>query len=161
MTMAGDRNAIEALPLRLLIVAVVAGLSVAPAASALHTLQDRSFVDRCIIQLETIIHTAQVVAVEGFGSKRTMDVDFRSGGTLKMSGFVMGGRWMEPQMSSIVLELSSGREFLRSAEEPFVWLATESHEGLQSSSPLFALTLTASELDGRPLVVCEVLSWTS
>jgi hypothetical protein len=161
MTIAADRNAVEALPLRLLIVAVVAGLSVVPAASALQTLQDRSFVDRCVVQLEKIIHTAQVVAVEGLGSKRTLDIDLRSEGALRMTELVIGGPWMEPAMSSVVLELSSGRRLLSSAEEPFVWLAADSLEGLRSSSPRSTLVLTASESENGPLVVCEVLPWTS
>ncbi|MCJ7490440.1 MAG: hypothetical protein MUO87_09965 [Thermoplasmata archaeon] len=161
MTIKTDRNALEALPLRLLIVAVVAGLSVVPAAGALQTLQDRSFLDRCAVQLESIVNTAQVVSLEGFGSRRTIDLDFRSDGSLRMDRLGIGGGWTDPTLSSVVLELSSGRKFIRSADEPFVWLATESHECLDTSSPLFTLSLTASRLDGGPLVVCEVIPWTS
>ena len=156
-----DQSALEALPLRLLIVAVVAGLSVVPAASALQTLQDRSFLDRCAVQLESIVNTAQVISLEGFGSMRTIDLDFRSDGSLRMNRLGIGGGWMDPTLSSVVLELSSGRKLIRSADEPFVWLATESNECLETSSPLFTLTLTASRLDGGPLVVCEVIPWTS
>ena len=161
MAMKTDRNALEALPLRLLIVAVVAGLSVVPAANALQTLQDRSFLDRCAVQLESIVNTAQVISLEGFGSMRTIDLDFRSDGSLRMNRLGIGGCWAEPTLSSVVLELSSGRKLIRSADEPFVWLATGSHECLETSSPLFTLTLTASRLDGGPLVVCEVIPWTS
>ncbi len=161
MTIRTDRDAVGALPLRLLVVAVVAGLSVVPAAGALQTLQDRSFLDRCAVQLESMVSTAQVVSLEGFGSMRTIDFDFRSGGSLGMNRLVIGGGWMDPTVSSVILELSSGRKLICSADEPFVWLATESHECLETSSPLFTLSLTASRLDGGPLVICEVIPWTS
>ncbi|MCJ7489039.1 MAG: hypothetical protein MUO87_02680 [Thermoplasmata archaeon] len=161
MAIKTDRNALEALPLRLLIVAVVAGLSVVPAAGALQTLQDRSFLDRCAVQVESIVNTAQVVSLEGFGSRRTIDLDFCSDGSLRMNRLGIGGCWTDPTLSSVVLELSSGRKLIRSADEPFVWLATGSHECLETSSPLFTLSLTASWLDGGPLVVCEVIPWTS
>jgi hypothetical protein len=161
MPIGRDRRAVEAIPLRLLIVAVVACMSVVPAAGALQSLQDRSFLDRCTIQLETIVATAQVVALEGLGARRTVDVDLASEGPLRMSSLAIGGPWMDPHMSSAVLELSSGRRLIRQAEEPFAWLASESLDMLVVRSPVFELSLMASESEGEGLVLCEVVPWTS
>ena len=64
----GDTRALEALPLRLLVIAIAAGLSVVPAAEALESLRDRSFLQRCETQLDTIIGTCQMISMEGYGA---------------------------------------------------------------------------------------------
>lgn len=161
MPLHADLSAVEALPLRLLIVSVVAGLSVVPAADALQTLQNRGFLDRCSIQLESIVHTAQLISLEGIGSRRTIDVNLDSGGSLRMGSMSLGDMLGGPAMSSVILELSGGQKMIRQASEPFVWLASERHASLVVESPIFTLCLTASEIDGERLVCCEVVGWTS
>jgi hypothetical protein len=161
MRPAWGREAVETIPLRLMVVAVVAGLSVIPAADALQALKDRSFLDRCSIQMETIVATAQVVSLEGIGARRTVELDLRSEGDLRADVLRIGGCWMDPYMSSVVLELSSGRDIIRQAKEPFVWLASDSQGQFSTRSVLLRLCMTASEQDGQRLVVCEVVEWTS
>ena len=156
-----DARAVESLPLRLLVVAVVAGLSIVPAAGALDALRDRSFLDRCSVQLRTIVSTAELVAMEGIGAKRSMRVDLTSDGTLRATELEIGGGPGEPTRSSAILELSSGRLLICQADEPFTWLASPAYERLVTRSTAFTLVMTASESEGQRLVVCEVLPWTS
>ena len=118
MTLALDRFALEALPLRLLIIAVVAGLSIVPASDALESLRTRTFLQRCEVQLEMVIRTSQMISLEGYGAARTVQLDFRSDGGLRMRSLTIGGGWGEPSMSSAVLELSSGSRLVRTALEP-------------------------------------------
>jgi len=156
-----DRRAVETIPLRLMIIAVVAGLSVIPAADALDALRDRSFLDRCAVQMESLIATAQVVAMEGVGSRRSLELDLRSDGGVRLDTLRVGGGWTDQYMSSVVLELSSGRVMSRQADEPFVWLCSPSFGPLTTRSTVLTVSLTASESDGRRLVICEVMDWTS
>ena len=157
----GDTQAVESLPLRLLVVAIVAGLSIMPAAGALDALRDRSFLDRCSVQLQTMVSTAEVVAMEGIGARRSLHVDLTSDGALSASELGIGGGPDEPTRSSVILELSSGRRMICQADGPFTWLASPAHERLVTRSTAFTLVMTASESAGQRLVVCEVLPWTS
>lgn len=161
MAIGSDCRAVEAIPLRLLVVAVVASLSVIPASGALDALRDRSFLDRCVVQIETIVATAEVVALEGEGSRRSVDVDLTTDGSLRMSRLAIGGGPDDPARSSVILELSSGRRLIGQVDEPFAWLASPYHEGLVTRSTEFTLLLTASESGNGMLVICEVVPWTS
>lgn len=161
MSLTRDRRAVESLPLRLLVVAVVAGLSVIPAAGALAALRARSFLDRCSLQLRTIVSTAEVVGMEGVGARRSVEVDLASDGALRAVELEIGGGPEEPTRSSVILELSSGRRLICQADEPFTWLASPAHERLVTTSTTFTLVMSGSESGGERLVVCEVAPWIS
>lgn len=161
MRLRSDDAGLESLPLRLMIVAVVAGLSIAPAAGALQALQDRSFIHRCEIQMETLIGASQTVLMEGLGAKRTVDVNLFSDGSLRVTMVRIGDEWGSPYMASVLLELSSGRRLIRSATEPSVWLASDGLGQLATGSDRFRLALSWDIRDGRQMVRCEVLPWTS
>ena len=154
-------EALESLPLRLMIVAIVAGMSIGPAASALQVLEDRSFVHRCEIELERLISASQAVAMEGTGSKRTVDVDLSSEGRLRVTRVMVGDAWGGPWMTSIVLEFSSGRRMIGSVDQPFVWLASLELDRLVVDSDRFDATLSHDFRSGRQVAICEVLPWTS
>ena len=161
MSLRRDRHALESLPLRLMVVAIVAGLSVIPAAGALDALRDRSFLDRCSLQLNAIVSTAEVVGIEGTGARRSVEVDLSSDGALRAVELAIGGGPGEPTRSSIILELSSGRRMICQADEPFTWLASPAHERLVTSSASFTLVMSGAESEGERLVICEVVPWTS
>ncbi len=161
VTLASDPAGLESLPLRLMIVAIVAGLSIAPAAEALNALESRSFLQRCDFELEELVRASQAVLLEGSGSRRTVDVDLASDGALRVDAVMIGGEWGSPYMSSVVLELSSGRSLIRSANEPAVWLASSQLGRLEVRSDRFDVALAWELGDSGPVVVCEVMPWTS
>jgi hypothetical protein len=156
-----DARALEALPLRLLVIAIAAGLSVVPAAEALESLRDRSFLQRCEIQLDAIIGTCQMISMEGYGAARTVSLDFRSEGRLRMASLMIGDSWGEPGMTSVVLELTSGGKMIRTISEPAVWLTSAGHEGLRIDSESFSLRLTVGFPGSVPVIVCEAETWIS
>jgi hypothetical protein len=156
-----DTRALEALPLRLLVIAIAAGLSVVPAAEALESLRDRSFLQRCEVQLDAVIGTCQIISMEGYGAVRTVSLDFRSEGRLRMASLTLGDGWAEPGMTSVVLELTSGSRMIRTASEPAVWITSADHEGLRVDSQSFSLRLTVGNSSSVPVVVCEVETWIS
>ena len=161
MTLLSDCHALEALPLRLLIIAVVACLSIVPASDALESLRSKAFLQRCETQLEMAVRTSQLISMEGYGAARTVQLDFRSEGDLRMRSVTMGGGWGEPSMSSVILELSSGSRLIRTAVEPAIWMATENGTGLTLQAEMFDLRLTSASIEQGPLVVCEAMPWTS
>jgi len=156
-----DTRALEALPLRLLVIAIAAGLSVVPAAEALESLRDRSFLQRCEVQLDAIIGTCQMISMEGYGAVRTVSLDFRSEGRLRMASLMIGDSWAEPGMTSVVLELTSGGKMIRTASEPAVWITSADHEGLRIDSESFSLRLSVGGSSSVPVIVCEVETWIS
>jgi hypothetical protein len=157
----GDTRALEALPLRLLVIAIAAGLSVAPAAEALESLRDRTFLHRCEAQLDTIIGTCQMISMEGHGAVRTLLMDFRSEGRLRMASLAVGDGWGEPGMTSVVMELTSGAMMIRTASEPAVWITSEDHEGLRVNSQTFCLRIAVGGSSSLPMIVCEAEPWIS
>ena len=161
MTLAFDRRALEALPLRLLVIAVVAGLSIIPASDALDSLKNRSFLQRCEMQLELTIRTSQMMSLEGYGAVRTVKLDFRSDGSLRMDSLTIGGAWGQPGMSSVIMELSSGNRLIRTSLEPVIWMASADGGELCVGSDMFALRLTVASSEAIPLILCEVLPWIS
>jgi len=156
-----DTRALEALPLRLLVIAIAAGLSIVPAAEALESLRDRSFLQRCEVQLDAIIGTCQIISMEGYGSVRTMSLNFGSEGRLRMASLMIGDSWAEPGMTSVVLELTSGGRMIRTASEPAVWITSTNHEGLRIDSESFSLRLAVGYSSSVPVVVCEAETWIS
>jgi hypothetical protein len=73
-----DIGALESLPLKLMIVAMVACMSVIPAGQALDELRDRDYVARAKLQLETVISAAQMLMIDGPGGVRTLRLDHRA-----------------------------------------------------------------------------------
>lgn len=132
-----------------------------PAAEALDSLKNKTFLQRCELLLDTAIRTSQRMAMEGFGAVRTISMDFRSGGGLRITSLTVGDEWGEPGMASIILELSTGVRMVRSAKEPVIWMASETYEGLRVYSEFFDLRLTTGSHQSLHVVICEALPWTS
>jgi len=149
MHLNADVAGLESLPLRLMIVAVVASMSVVPAARMLDTLEDKEFVDRAKLQLENIVAAAQLLSVEGPGGVRTLSLDFSGRGDLRFRSLVLGGESGSANMSSVQLLLSSGSRILRTATAPEVWLVSPEGAALEVSSPVFELRLSALLAEGQ------------
>ena len=129
MRLTRDDNGLESLPLRLMIVAVVAGMSIAPAAEALKTLTSQSFLQRCEAELEGLIRSSQSVLMEGAGSSRMLGLNLASDGHVRVEMVAIGGERGSPYMACVMLHLSNGNSIIRSAIAPPVWLnAPASHD---------------------------------
>ncbi len=157
MPMRGDRDAVETIPLRLMIVAVVASLSILPAAEALDTLRNRDFVKRASLELDEIMSAAQIMSIQGPGSARTITVDLRGDGTLRFDHLHIGDSLGGPNMSSAVLRFENGASLVRSAEEPPVWIRSASGEALTVENPLFTLKLRSVFENHTLSVVAEAM----
>ncbi|OGS42895.1 MAG: hypothetical protein A3K67_06315 [Euryarchaeota archaeon RBG_16_62_10] len=155
MRIRSDLDGLESLPLRLMIVAVVATMSVVPAATMLETLQAKEFMNRAALQLEKIVSAVQVLAIEGPGGVRTLSLEFGSQGELRFRGLVMGDDQGGPNMSSVQLLLSNGARMVRTSSEPPVWLRDASGHGLTVSAPACDLRLSAVLEDGLLSIVAE------
>ena len=114
-------------------------------------------------QLDVLLEDIRPNAAKtgALGSARTVEVDLSAGGRLRVVSISIGDEWAGPWMASVVLELSSGRQVIRSASEPFVWIASAEQDQIVLESARFSSELHYDILAGRPLVVCEVLPWTS
>lgn len=139
--MGEDRSGIEAIPLRLMIIAVVASLSIVPAADMLQNLKNREFVKRAILQLEGVIAAAEIVAIEGPGSVRTLELDFKGGDSMRFRGFRIGDLENGPNASAVVLELSNGASIIRMMSEPSAWLRSQEAHCLYAEKPVFDLRI--------------------
>jgi len=157
MNMSKDRDALESLPLRLMIVAAVAAMSVVPAAEALETLEDRDFVSRAGLALDKVVNTAQMLSMQGPGASRTVEVDLTSDGSLRAVRLVVGDVPEGPYASALVLELSSGAKIIRLAQDPPVRMSSPFGWGLEVESDRFALHLEAYLSDGACIVSAEVV----
>lgn len=152
MAFGNDRDALESLPLKLMIVALVASLSVIPAGQALESFRNRDFAARAQIELETIISAAQALMIDGPGSVRTLHIDFRGDGSLCFGWLSIGDLRGGPNMSSAVLHMSRGAILSRTATEPAVWITSPSRSSLTVDSPRCDLRLSAI-LEGRTAFV--------
>ncbi len=153
MSLRHDRSGLESLPLRLMIVAVVASLSVIPASETLDNLQARDFARRAGLQLDLIIGTAQAVGIEGPGSARTLDIDLDGGTRVRFASLSLGDHRGGVNMSSAVLRLVGGGLTTRSASDPPVWMTGIDGESLVIDKPTFKLLLSCT-LDNR---TCSIL----
>jgi hypothetical protein len=142
MSLRQDCSGLESLPLKLMIVAVVASLSIVPASEALDNLRVRDFARKAESQLDLIIGTAQVVGIEGPGSVRTLDLDLDGGTRLRFASLSMGDHRGGSNMSSVVLRFVGGGLAVRSASDPPVWMTGLDGEGLVIDTPRFKLTLS-------------------
>lgn len=157
MTISSDRRALESLPLRLLIVAVVASMSVVPAAEALETLKDRDFLTRAGQAMDRVIFTAQVLATQGPGARRTIDLDLSSDGSLHAVSLVIGDSPGGAASRAAVLELSSGARLVRLAEDPPAAMTSPFGQGLEVHSSRFSLAMQTVLMDGACVVCVEVV----
>lgn len=152
MTMIADCQGVETIPLRLMIVAVVVGLSVLPASEALDTFRNRDLVRRAALELDEMMAVAQVMAIQGPGNVRTLTFDLRGDGSLRFDRITIGDSDDGPNMSSAILRFTNGGVLSRSAHEPAVWLRSASGDALTVDSPVFELRLE-SVLEDRVLSV--------
>jgi len=152
MAIRDDCRAVESLPLRLMIVAVVVGLSVLPAAEALDTFRNRDLIRRAALELDEIMAVAQLMAIQGPGNVRTLAVDLRGDGSLRFDTLSIGDSEDGPNLSSAVLRFKNGAALSRSALEPPVWLRSDSGSALTVDSPVFELRLE-SVLEERVLSI--------
>lgn len=152
MRLHGDCSGIEAIPLRLMIIAIVASLSIVPAADMLQSLKNREFVRRTVVQLEDVVTTAEILAIEGPGSARTLALDFRGDGSLRFRGLHIGDADGGPNMSAAVLDLSNGAAIVRMTDTPPVWLRSADGESLEIVSPIFELRMCGT-LEGQTFFV--------
>ena len=153
MRLRHDRSGLESLPLKLMIVAVVASLSIIPASEALDSLRVRDFARKAELQLDLVIGTAQVVGIEGPGSVRTLDLDLDGGTRMRFASLSIGDHRGGANMSSVVLRFVGGGTTVRSASNPPVWMTGLDGEGLVIDTPRFKLTLSCM-LDNR---TCSIL----
>ncbi|MGQ9587685.1 MAG: hypothetical protein ACUVT7_04800 [Thermoplasmata archaeon] len=145
-------SGLEAIPLRLMIIAVVASLSIVPAADMLQNLKNREFVRRAVLQLEDVITTAEVLAIEGPGGARTLALDFRGDGHLRFRALHIGDADGGPNMSAAVLRLSDGAAIIRMTDTPPVWLRSADGESLEITSPVLELRMCGT-LEGQTFYV--------
>lgn len=147
----------ESIPLRLMIVAVVASVSIVPAANALQTLEDKEFLRRAGAQLDMVVACAQVVAIQGVGNVRTLELDFSGDSSIRFARLSFGDFEGGAYMSSVVLELSTGAKLVRTCSDPAVWICSGTFGPLEVSTQAFDLRLE-TELHGRALCVVVWLS---
>jgi hypothetical protein len=156
MSLKDDREGLESLPLKLMIVAIVATMSVVPASQALEGFRNRDFVARAQIELESIISAAQTLMLEGPGSVRTLHLDFRGDGSMAFDRILIGDTRGGPNMSSVVLRMIGGGILARTAIEPAVWIASGSMASLVVESPTCDLRMHAKQDGMTPYVLAEV-----
>jgi hypothetical protein len=118
MRLRSDGTGLESIPLKLMIVAIVASLSIIPASRALQGLENRDFVRRAGLGLDLIISTAQTLSIEGPGGVRTISLDLRGGGSLRPECLTVGDRVGGPNSSSTILRLTNSATIVRSAFDP-------------------------------------------
>jgi len=158
MTMpVADDEALESLPMRLMVVAIAAAMSIVPAAEALETLQDRDFVSRARLTMDRIIGAAQVLSMQGPGAARTVDVDLSSQGGLRAVSLSVGDGPGGAYANALVLGLSSGASLVALAQEPSVAMSSETGATLVVSTDRFCLRMEARLVGDERIVSVEVV----
>lgn len=152
MSMRSDDSGLESIPLKLMIVAVVATMSVLPAAQALTGLETREFARRADLQLDMIVTTAQVLTVQGPGNVRTLALDFTTDAQLGLHELRVGDRIKSPNSSSVILVLNNGAVMGRVASDPPCALCSRNMATLIVRQPDFDLRMVAV-LENRTTVV--------
>ncbi|MCU0852888.1 MAG: hypothetical protein MUC90_06550 [Thermoplasmata archaeon] len=155
MRLGDDESALESIPLRLMIVAVVVSMSVIPASQALENLRDGDFVRRAEAQLDLVVSTAEVLAIEGPGGVRTIELDFRSEGSLRFRSMVVGDSVDGPNVSAVVLRLSNGGTIVRTADSPTIMMISGSGGGLTIASSYCCLRLSCEVSGACPRILAE------
>jgi len=157
MKLSKDPGAVETIPLRLMIVAVVAALSVLPAAQALETLKTKEFLARAAQQLDSIIEVAEVLSIEGPGSVRTLSLDFSSSGHLGLERLSIGGEAEDANSSSVVLELTNGGKLVRTLSHEEIPISASEGGPVVVWGARFDLRMSAEFEDGTIWILAEVL----
>jgi hypothetical protein len=155
MRLGEDESALESIPLRLMIVAVVVSMSVIPASQALENLRDGDFVRRAEAQLDLIVSTAEVLAIEGPGGVRTIELDFRSEGSLRFRCMFVGDSEDGANVSAVVLRLSNGGTIVRTADNPTIIMISGSGGGLTIVSSYSCLRLSCEVSGSCPRILAE------
>ncbi len=156
MSLSHDHAALESLPLKLLVVAVVASLSIIPAAEALEGMRTHEFIRKAEAQLAEIVACAEILMVNGPGNVRTISLDFSVDGKAGFSHLTLGDTKDGANCSSVILELRNGAHMIRTADQPSAWLSSANGSGLEISSPVFDLRMSALLLEQRPYILVEV-----
>jgi hypothetical protein len=157
MRLSRDDRALESLPLRLLIVAAVAAMSVVPAADALETLQDRDFLSRAGLMMDKVVHAAQMLSMQGPGASVTVELDLTSEGGLRAVRLVIGDEPGGAYASAVVLELSSGARMVRQALDPPTSMTSVFGHGLDVGSQRLSLRMEARLSGDYCVVYVEVV----
>lgn len=152
-----DTQAVETIPLRLMIVGVVIALSVLPAAQALDTLRNSNFFDRALQQIEAVADAAAIISIEGPGSVRTLSLDFSSNGELRFSSLSIGGPAGSPNSTMMLLTLSNERELARTVSADGTHVCSRERSSLQISIAQFALRMSAQFEKGEFWIQVEVV----
>lgn len=157
MRMSSDDRGLESLPLRLLIVAAVAAMSIAPAAGALEALQDRDFMSRAGLTMDKVVHTAQMLSMQGPGAAATIGLDLSSDGGLGMARLAIGDAPGGAYASAVVLELSSGARIVRLAQDPPACMTSAAWQCLEVGSSRFSLRMETLLSEDGCMVVVEAV----
>src|SRR4030042_740406 len=147
MRLRNDASALESLPLKLVIVAAGAGLSIIPAADALESMRKKDLVGGAQLQIEQIAHAVQVVAMEGPGSVRTLSLDFSSEGSVGFFRLTLGDSEGGAAMNCVALQLNTGAYLTSMVDDPPAWLGGYAGAGLDGFNPGFELRIE-NRLDG-------------
>lgn len=139
-----------------MIVAIVASLSIIPAAQALEGMKNRDFLRKAELQLEWITSSAEILAINGPGNVRTISLDFSGGSSVRFERLVVGDARNGANMTCVILSFDSGGRLIRTAGEPAVWLTSLDQKGLEISVPIFDLRLTSVLIDSTAFVQAEV-----
>ena len=157
MRISQDKRAVEALPLRIVIIAIIAAVSIVPAADALESLRQSEFLKRAEHQLDVITSTAETLVMEGPGSARTLALDFGSYGRARFSLLILGDALGEPGMARVMLVLSTGSKMLSIADDPPAWIRGEGGSRLIIQTPVFDLRLECTLDGGMDYVLVQVV----
>jgi hypothetical protein len=155
MSLRCDDAGLESLPLKLMVVAVVASLSIIPAAEALDGMRTREFIRKAELQLATIVACVETLTVEGPGNVRTISLDFSGDGGVGFSHLTIGDAKDGANVSSIILELRSGALIIKMADQPPVWMCSSAGIGLQIGSPVLDLRMSSLLSDQTDYILVE------
>lgn len=157
MSIKRNHDALESLPLKMMIVAIVASMSVIPAGQALDGFRNRDYMTRIQLQLDGVISAAQTLMIEGPGGVRTLHFDFKKDGQMGFEGLSIGDERGGPNMSSVILRLAGGGMVVKTATEPQVWMMGNSGSALTIFNPAFDLRLSAQLGNRTAYVLMELV----
>ncbi len=155
MPIASDDRGLESLPLKLMVVAIVASLSIIPATEALDSLRGKDFERRAEVQLAQIVSCAKLLAVDGPGNVRSIALDFSGQGRERFSRLLVGDALDGRNSSSVVLELCGGGVIIRSVDQPPARLCSSQGGRLEISSPITGIRMTSVRADNSIFIVVE------
>jgi hypothetical protein len=157
MRLRDDADGLESIPLKLMIVSVVAAMSVVPAANALEMLRDRDFLSRATATLDRLMWTAEILSMNGPGAARTVALDFESEGEVRFSTLTLGDRPDGPNSSAIVLRMTNGLSIIRLAESPHTVIMGRDGSGLEISAEKSMLRMEACLADGVHVIMASAV----